>query len=101
MPEDTRNPTPRTLRYLNDLAEEFGRLNEFWSQDDVRIAPVVSQLVETGLQRDPTDEAFLVPLIDQARAALGAAFEALEREGRAWSYEQGIREARAWLAGAS
>lgn len=48
MPEDTRNPTPRTLRYLNDLAEEFGRLNEFWSQDDVRIAPVVSQLVETG-----------------------------------------------------
>ncbi len=48
MDEDTRNPTPRTLRYLNDLAEEFGRLNEFWSQDDVRIAPVVSQLVETG-----------------------------------------------------
>jgi hypothetical protein len=54
------------------------------------------------VQRDPTDAAFLVPLIEQARAALGAsAFEHEERAGRAWTYEQGIDEARKWLIHAS
>ena len=60
------------------------------------------QALAIGLQRDPTDEAFLLPLIDRARAALGkAAFERAELSGRALSYEQGIDEARAWLEHAS
>ncbi|MFO1308394.1 MAG: tetratricopeptide repeat protein [Burkholderiales bacterium] len=84
-----------------DVSAGYGAWREEWDRAARFFGLSQAQLVETGLQRDPTDEAFLVPLIDQARAALGAAFEALEREGRAWSYEQGIREARAWLAGAS
>jgi predicted ATPase/class 3 adenylate cyclase len=57
-----------------------------------------AQVEETGFQRDPTDEAFLLPLIERTRAALGAAaFERLTREGRTLSYEQGIDEARRWL----
>ena len=42
-----------------------------------------AQVVETGLHRDPTDEAFLMPLIARARDALGGDdFEEIERGGR-------------------
>ncbi len=45
------------------------------------------------------DEAFLRPLIANARAAIGAdAFSAAEREGWALSLDEGLDEARAWLA---
>lgn len=84
-----------------DVSAGYGAWREEWERAARFFGTAQAQFVETGLQRDPTDEAFLVPLIDQARAALGGAFATLEREGRAWSYEQGIREARAWLAGAS
>jgi non-specific serine/threonine protein kinase len=61
-----------------------------------------TQIVETGIQRDPTDEAFLQPLVERVRAALGpTAFDRAEGEGRKLSYEQGIDEARAWLSHAS
>jgi non-specific serine/threonine protein kinase len=53
---------------------------------------------QTGLHRDAADEAFLVPLIDRARAALGAeTFDAGERLGGALSHTQALEEARAWL----
>jgi predicted ATPase/class 3 adenylate cyclase len=58
-----------------------------------------SQTVETGLQRDPADEAFLMPLIDRAREALGTpAFEAAQRAGRDLTYEAGLAELKRWLA---
>lgn len=58
-----------------------------------------SQIVETGLQRDPADEAFLMPLIDRAREALGTpAFEAAQRAGRELTYEAGLAELKRWLA---
>jgi len=42
-----------------------------------------AQIAHTGLQRDASDEAFLAPLIAQARAALpGAAFASAEAAGR-------------------
>jgi tetratricopeptide (TPR) repeat protein len=57
-----------------------------------------AQTGATGLHRDPTDEAFLAPLIEKTRAALGAAgFDAAEATGRAVSYEAAMAEARAWL----
>jgi hypothetical protein len=53
---------------------------------------------QIGLERGPVAEAFLSPLISQARGALGAkAFAAAETAGRALSYETGLAEARAWL----
>jgi tetratricopeptide (TPR) repeat protein len=53
---------------------------------------------QTGLHRDPADEAFLAPLIARAREALGeAGFAAFEHEGRALSYDQAMAQARVWL----
>ena len=56
------------------------------------------QAAQTGLHRDPADEAFLAPLVDKARAALGVeAFDRAEAAGRALAYDTAIAEARAWL----
>jgi len=51
----------------------------------------------TGLHRDPADEAFLAPLIDEVREVLGPRYRALEDAGRALPYTRAIAEARAWL----
>jgi predicted ATPase/class 3 adenylate cyclase len=56
---------------------------------------------QTGLHRDPADEAFLAPRVAQARRTLGeAAFAATAATGRALSYEDALRKARAWLGNA-
>ena len=58
-----------------------------------------AQAEHTGLHRDPGDEAFLLPRITEARAALGdAAFASVEQEGRRMPFAEAIAEARAWLA---
>ncbi len=55
-------------------------------------------MAQTGLQRDPADEAFLAPLIGQARNALGTASStAAATSGRALGYEEAIAETRTWL----
>lgn len=57
------------------------------------------QARKTGLRRDAADEAFLAPLIAEARARLQeAAFRQAEAAGRALSYEDALDETRAWLA---
>jgi tetratricopeptide (TPR) repeat protein len=54
--------------------------------------------LQTGLQRDPADEAFLAPLVKKAQAALDTpAFAAAEGAGREGPYETIIAEARGWL----
>ena len=58
-----------------------------------------AQTAETGLQRDPADEAFLAPLVSAARERLGAdAFAAEDAAGRALAYEDAIAELRVWLS---
>jgi non-specific serine/threonine protein kinase len=53
---------------------------------------------QTGLHRDPTDEAFLRPRVADAMRALGdAAFTEEESAGRATPREAIVEEARAWL----
>ncbi|HWZ74421.1 MAG TPA: tetratricopeptide repeat protein [Casimicrobiaceae bacterium] len=60
------------------------------------------QIRQTGLHRDPGDDAFLSPLILTARNAFGeTAFAQAEDSGRACTYEQAIKEARQWLQGKS
>jgi predicted ATPase/Tfp pilus assembly protein PilF len=54
----------------------------------------------TGLHRDPADEAFLEPLMEKSRSALGEGYRAVEDAGRALAYAPAIAEARAWLAAA-
>jgi predicted ATPase len=61
-----------------------------------------AQTAQTQLQRDPADEAFLAPLITNARAALGAERYAMAKDaGRGLSYEQAFGDARTWLKRAS
>jgi hypothetical protein len=58
-----------------------------------------AQTGETGLHRDPADEAFLAPLMEKTRKALGAAaFAEAQRGGRALSYEDSLVDVRAWLS---
>src|SRR5690242_2444598 len=53
----------------------------------------------TGLRRDPADEAFLAPLIDKARGALGVqAFASADAAARAVNRDEAIAEVRAWIA---
>ena len=69
-----------------------------WARAARFLGAAEAQTGATGLHRDPTDEAFLAPLIEKTRAALGAAgFDAAEAAGRAVSYEAATAEARAWL----
>ncbi len=57
-----------------------------------------AQLEESGLRRDPADEAFLTPLIARARLALGPTlFATSVAAGRALGYEGAMSETQAWL----
>ncbi len=59
---------------------------------------VEAQAEQTGLQRDPADEAFLAPRIALARESLSAAaFAAAAAADRALSYEEAMGEASVWL----
>jgi predicted ATPase/class 3 adenylate cyclase len=85
-----------------DVSAGYGASRREWERAARLYGIAQAQADETGLQRDPTDEAFLAPLIEAARRALvSAAYDAAERAGRALGFEQGIEEARAWLARAS
>jgi tetratricopeptide (TPR) repeat protein len=57
------------------------------------------QLDDVGYRFEPADEAFLAPLIAQAREALGdAQFAAAKVSGRALSYETAMTTTREWLS---
>ncbi len=54
--------------------------------------------LETGLQRDPVDEAFLAPHVARVKAALtDAVFTVAENEGYELGYEQAMCEVHEWL----
>jgi non-specific serine/threonine protein kinase len=72
-----------------------------WERAAELFGAAEAQTEQTGLHRDPADEAFLTPLIAKARDALGAAFAQAEAAGRALSYDGAISRARAWLGGGS
>ncbi len=62
------------------------------------VGVVERELKVTGLKRDPTDGACLLPLIERARNALdAAAFERAVDEGRTVSLEGALADARNWL----
>ncbi len=60
------------------------------------------QAAVSGIHRDPTDEAFLSPLIAQARAALDpSTYVAAETAGRALDYASAMAAVRDWLDAAA
>jgi predicted ATPase/class 3 adenylate cyclase len=77
-------------------------LHEEWALTAVFFGAAEAQARQTGLHRDPADEAFLAPLIAKARGALGdAAFAGPENSGRALPYEDVMEQVRAWLQAAA
>ena len=59
-----------------------------------------SEAARTRMPRDPVDQAFLQPRLAAAREALGGErFAELELAGRALAYDDGLRQARAWVEG--
>ena len=56
-PPIERPVTAPQLRYLNDLAEEFGRFQDFWNVDDHRVAPVVQTQLAAGWPYEDRDSA--------------------------------------------
>ncbi len=55
----------------------------------------------TGMRRDPADEAFLAPLVDRARVALGAeTFDAEAMTGNQSDEPYALTEIRGWLGAA-
>jgi hypothetical protein len=60
----------------------------------------LSRLREAGAKRESSDEAFLVPLLGRARAAIGgAAFDDAERAGAALKRDAALAELSDWLGG--
>ena len=69
-----------------------------WDQAVGFFSAAEAQASRTGIHRDPADDAFLVPWMQKARAALGEeGFAQRETEGRARAFEEVLAEARAWL----
>jgi predicted ATPase/class 3 adenylate cyclase len=108
----------RSLREASAIADEIGSmpagqsvlevsaglsaLTEDWERAAIFFGAAEAQAEKTGLHRDPADEAFLAPLIENAQAALGAsAFSAVDAAGRALTYDSAMEKVRAWLEPAS
>jgi predicted ATPase/class 3 adenylate cyclase len=83
---------------LLDVTAGLAALRENWERAALFFGAAEAQTAQTGLHRDPADEAFLAPLIATARESLGsAAFGAAEVAGHSLSYEEAIVQARTWL----
>jgi predicted ATPase/class 3 adenylate cyclase len=91
--ETGSNPAGQSLLEVSaGLASSQGD----WEHAAIFYAAAEAQTGQSGLQRDPADEAFLSPLIAKARAALGApVFAALVADPL--SFEDAMAKTRAWL----
>ncbi|MEP6678851.1 MAG: tetratricopeptide repeat protein, partial [Betaproteobacteria bacterium] len=111
---DTKARVPEMLAEVLAIAEDIGSKPAGQSAlevcaglaaasaDWIRVARLFgaaeAHMSSTGLHRDPTDEAFLAPLIDAARQSLGERdFARANDAGRALPYDDAIAEAREWL----
>lgn len=71
---------------------------EDWAAAIIFFGAAETQATFTGLQRDPTDEAFLAPRIARAKNGLSEHDVCLmELEGRALAYEDAMETASKWL----
>ncbi len=81
-----------------EITAGLAALREEWKLTARFFGAAEAMAADTGLHRDPADEAFLMPRVDEARRNLGEdAFAIDEAEGRALPREQMLEDARAWL----
>jgi predicted ATPase/class 3 adenylate cyclase len=82
-----------------EVSAGLGAAREEWERAGRFFGAAEAQTTQSGLHRDPADEAFLAPLIAEARKVLGTeAFATIEAAGRALSYDEAMAEVRTWLA---
>jgi len=85
---------------LLEVAAGVAALAADWPRVGVFFGAAQTQMRQTGIQRDPADEAALAPHVDDARRALGAdAFAEAVREGEQRTREAAMDDVRAYLAG--
>jgi predicted ATPase/class 3 adenylate cyclase len=111
---DQRERAKQLLRDALSIAEELGlqsagqsvleicaglaAIERDWPRTGFFYGAAEAQAKKTGLRRDPSDEAFLAPLIDSARAALGErAFAQAVASTRSIEYRAALEAATAWL----
>jgi non-specific serine/threonine protein kinase len=69
-----------------------------WGQAARMFGAADAHMLSTGIHRDPTDEAFLAPLMESTQRALGAqGYRDATDSGGSLDYPDAIREARDWL----
>ena len=84
-----------------DVAAGLAALRKEWERVARWSGAAEAQIARTGIQRDPSDDAFLRPRVAQTREALGSPkFDKAALAGRALAYEDAFAEASAWLEGA-
>ena len=82
-----------------EVSAGLAALAEDWEHAARFCGTAERQAGNTGIRRDPADDAFLRPLITKTREALGdERFASSHTSGSALNFEEGIAEARAWLA---
>jgi tetratricopeptide (TPR) repeat protein len=83
---------------LLEVSAGLGALTSEWERAARLYGAAEAQNATTGLHRDPADDAFLAPLMDKVRNALGPThLTSAERAGRAMSYAEALADARGWL----
>jgi predicted ATPase/class 3 adenylate cyclase len=88
----------RTGQSALEVAAGLAAQREDWYRTSRIYGAAEARTAETGLHRDPADEAFLAPLIAQTCSALGATeFAAGENAGRSLSYDEAMTDVREWL----
>ena len=81
-----------------EVSAGLAALREEWESVARLFGAAEAHTAKTGLHRDPTDEAFLAPLVARARDMLGTArFTATELASRSLSYPEAFKMARLWL----
>jgi predicted ATPase/class 3 adenylate cyclase len=83
---------------LLEVAAGWAATNAAWTDAARLFGAAATQASETGLHRDPADEAFLAPLIAKVQGELTTPeFHTAEAAGRALSYEDAIADVRQLL----
>ncbi|NJR72462.1 MAG: tetratricopeptide repeat protein [Gammaproteobacteria bacterium] len=88
----------RTVQSIVDVAIGFAALNQDWQQAARFIGVAVTLLGETGLARDPADEAFVAPRLALVKASLATTqYQTMLALGRAQHYAETLRALNTWL----
>jgi predicted ATPase/class 3 adenylate cyclase len=81
-----------------DVAAGLAASCKDWERAARLFGAVEAQTTRTGIRRDPADESFLAPLMENARQTLAPTlFTQLEAAGRALAYEDAMEDVRRWL----